>query len=142
MPGAFAAELQKMIQQALDFAARLPQIIGDAARNALAQWFGITGEGSPGYIYYAFEEELGAMENISKNNSIASNIGATADRMMTNWGNPQLGVSGVSGGSAPVTNNYTFNLYGDIDNEDRMERIINEVRKAMDWNNNTAGRTV
>lgn len=143
MPGAFAAELQKMIQQALDFAARLPQIIGDAARNALAQWFGITGEGSPGYMYYAFEEDLGAMENISENNSIASNIGATADRMLTNWGNPQLNVgNGSGGGSGQVTNNYTFNLYGDIDNEERMERIINEVRKAMDWNNATAGRTV
>ena len=166
MPVAFAQELNKMIQQAIDFASRLPQIIGDAARRALAQWFGITGEGSPGYIYYAFEEELGAMENISKNNHIARNIGATAVNMLENWGNPEFDYtvagtmdmeSGVTGSGAvegllnrileSLTNpqgngSVTFNLYGDIDSEERMQRFIDAVRRDLEWNNNTSGRTV
>jgi hypothetical protein len=154
MPAAFAAELNKMIQQAIDFANRLPQIIGDAARRALANWFGITGEGSPGYIYYAFEEELEAMEDISKENKVPVNIGRTASDMLAEWGNPHLGVklgnsasnqntSGtVNGNGAGGNVNYTFNLYGDIDNEDRMQKFIDAVVRELQWNNETAGRNI
>ena len=153
MPGAFAAELNKMIQQAIDFANRLPQIIGDAARRALANWFGITGEGSPGYIYYAFEEELQAMEDISRENKVPVNIGKTASDMLSEWGNPHLGVKfgnsvsnqntgGSVNGAVAGNVNYTFNLYGDIDNEDRMQKFIDAVVRELQWKNETAGRNI
>ena len=161
MPGAFAAELNKMIQQAIDFANRLPQIIGDAARNALAQWFGITGEGSPGYIYYAFEEELDAMQKIAGDNDIASNIGRTATDMVNSWGDPNLNYNIASAGSAgngtivqlltelitAVKSNNAhgdmiFNMNGDMDNEERMKRFLEYVKEYLDWDNKTAGRTV
>ena len=35
-----------------------------------------------------------------------------------------------------------FNLYGDIDDDKRMEKFLNAVRKELNWNNKTAGRTV
>jgi len=35
-----------------------------------------------------------------------------------------------------------FNLYGDIDDDKRMEKFLNAVRKELAWNNKTAGRTV
>ena len=35
-----------------------------------------------------------------------------------------------------------FNLYGDMDNEDRMEKFLDAVRRDLNWDNDTAGRTV
>lgn len=39
-------------------------------------------------------------------------------------------------------NDYTFVLNGDIDNEDRMQKFIDEIIRQMNWDNATAGRTM
>ena len=38
--------------------------------------------------------------------------------------------------------NLTFNLYGDMDEERKMQRFLEAVRKDLAWNNKTAGRTI
>lgn len=37
---------------------------------------------------------------------------------------------------------FNFNLYGDIDNEERMQKFIEAVRRELYWNNETAGRNI
>ena len=37
---------------------------------------------------------------------------------------------------------YTFNLYGDIDNEERMQKFIDAVRRELEFNNARLGRSV
>ena len=44
-----------------------------------------------------------------------------------------------SGGTSP---DMTFNLYGDMDTEERMKRFLEYVRRELFWNNKTANRTV
>lgn len=46
-------------------------------------------------------------------------------------------------GDVMTTNSgMTFNMYGDMDNEDRMKRFLEYVRRELFWNNSTANRTV
>lgn len=139
-----AEEVDSILSEADRLLRELPGKLWNAAVNMVRGWLTGSGEGSPGFMYYAFEEDLGAMERISRNNNIADNIGDTARSMVTNWGNnSQLEATGSnnsSSGGVPVS--YTFNLYGDIDNEERMQRFVDEVRRQIDWNNETAGRSV
>ena len=63
LPQRLGEELNQMIQQALDFAAQLPQIIAEAGRNMVFGWIGGSGEHSPGFMYEALVGELLAMVN-------------------------------------------------------------------------------
>ena len=83
------------------------------------------------------------MERISRNNNIAGNMEDTARSMVNNWSNnSQLEVSGSNSSSGDIPVSYTFNLYGDIDNEERMQKFIDAVRRELEFNNATAGRSV
>ena len=89
--------------------------------------------------------------------------------MVSSWGNPKLSYSmeldkvNVDGSGAfdnsrvvdvlnrildalnsrPIgTGNVTFNHYGDTDEEEKLQRIIDAIVREMNWNNETAGRTV
>ena len=42
----------------------------------------------------------------------------------------------------PEGGSFTFNHYGDTDSEERMERILEAVRRDFYWNNEKAGRNV
>ena len=160
-----AEEVDSILSQADRLLRELPGKLWNAAVNMVRGWLTGSGEGSPGFMYYAFEEDLGAMERISRNNNIADNIGATARDMVSNWGKPSLNYPSINsdinsniGGDSDVTNilsrildavvtmrytgNVTFNHYGDTDDEDKMYRILEFIQRAVDWDNETAGRKV
>ena len=136
-------EVDSILSEADRLLRELPGKLWNAAVRMVQGWLTGSGEGSPGFMYYAFEEDLGAMERISRNNNIAGNMEDTARSMVNNWSNnSQLEVSGSNSGSGDIPVSYTFNLYGDIDNEERMQKFLDAVRREIEWNNNTAGRSV
>ena len=165
-----AEEVDSILSQADRLLRELPGKLWNAAVNMVRGWLTGSGEGSPGFMYYAFKEDIGAMERISRYNNIAKNIKDTARDMVDSWGNPELdymlnqvlnrdGKADKMDNNSLVelvrviidliknqpkgnTGNFTFNHYGDTDNEERMEKIIEAVRRDFYWNNEKAGRNV
>lgn len=110
--------------------------------NALKRGMGI---GSPGYMYYMMETELGRIEHIVKDNNIPSNVQKLGTNIVDAFGDNNglsLNSNGttITGTSQAGTVNYTFNLYGDIDNEDRMQKFIDALIRELEWDNAVAGR--
>ena len=156
LPGKVYNELSKTLSRVMEWGSQIVSRLGEIAQRAWQAFVSGLGIGSPGYIQILTLKEL---DDTGKQvprvaSRIVDNLSTMSSRAVSAWGNPEFEygfanaeiVKGVSGsinnqGTPTSTNNYTFNLYGDIDNEERMERIVNEVRRVMDWNNNTAGRT-
>ena len=160
-----AEEVDSILSQADRLLRELPGKLWNAAVNMVRGWLTGSGEGSPGFMYYAFEEDIGAMEKKAGDNNIADNMGATARDMVSSWGKPSLSYPNIdldvnrsNGGDSDVTNilsrildalvtmkytgNITLNHYGDTDDEDKMYRILEFIQRAVDWDNETAGRKV
>ena len=160
-----AEEVDEILSQADRLLRELPGKLWNAAVKMVQGWLTGSGEGSPGFMYYAFEEDLGAMHDIAKNNKLANIMGNTASNMVDAWGNPsfdyildnsgELEVKGDKSNSDILglltrileaiisqksTGNVTFNHYGDTDDEDKMYRILDFIQREVDWNNDTAGR--
>ena len=161
-------EVDSILSEADRLLRELPGKLWNAAVNMVRGWLTGSGEGSPGFMFYAFEEDIGAMERISRNNKIADNIGDTATSMVDNWDNLKLKYSYDTGNNLEITgntngndnveslltrivellanltinNNINYNHYGDIDSDEKMEEILAYIRKYLNYNNNTAGRTV
>lgn len=141
LPQRLGEELDKMIQQALDFAARLPQIIGEAAANMVGSWVGGSGEQSPGFMYDRFEGELKAMDTISSSFSkkLPTTMGLAGSGMVEKF-NPNF-----DSGNGSVVGGNTYNItleIGSVDKRERVNEIIEAIRDYIEWDNTTAGRTV
>ncbi len=130
------------------------------------------GQSSPGDIYKATRNELAWTTDLVKADTtgLVGTVGQLGKDVVKGWGNPTFGYSieGTTDLSTGVTGlelseilrllgemvsvmrdendqgniSNTFNLYGDIDDDKRMEKFLNAVRKELAWNNKTAGRTV
>lgn len=165
-----AEEVDAILREARRLLEQLPSMLWNAAVNMVRGWLTGSGEGSPGFMFYAFDEDLGAMESRAKDNNIASLIGGTARDMVKSWGNPNLSysiegtiesngdmnsfdiseilrllnelVSAMKGGDNKGNISNTFVLQGDMDSEDRMRKFIDAVIREMQWDNDKAGRTI
>lgn len=111
------------------------------------------GQGSPGKIYGALENELDWSEELLQKSTLDISAGDLGSRVVGSFGNPNLttNMNGfanndlsllIEGNSGQGDTYNTFNLYGDMDNEDRMKKFIEAVEKEINWNNVTAGRTI
>ena len=113
------------------------------------------GQGSPGKIYGALENELNwSTELISKNSKLPSSAGELGKRISDRFGSPELEVKYGSSGefangsiqrlaeSQGTTQEINIVINGDIDNEDRLQYFVDRIRSEMNWNNRTAGRSV
>lgn len=109
------------------------------------------GQGSPGKIYHALENELDWSEDLINKSSLSNSAATLGKNIVKEFGNPSLGV-GVDTANASLTNlangsvgNQTINLtleIGSVDNEKRIQEIVEAVRRELRWNNKTAGRRV
>jgi len=144
--------IPKALQNCLDWAYNLVmnnplvkalQWLGEQAVNA----FSILGLGqrSPGKIVKAMRQELIWTQEAIEDSDLAASTAKLGANVSNNF-NPNLntintarvnGVSGQGGGETII-----FNLYGDVDNDDRMRKIVDAVRRELAWNNKTAGRTI
>ena len=167
LPGQFVAELNRMLSAVDRWAATLPQKFWQAGVNAVKNFLNALGIHSPGFMAVNFSQELQRMEDSATQNNIASQLGRTAKDMLNKWGNPNLmytmeltdvKTTGNNGNSdnqsiiellnkilsilSATGNNgsITFNHYGDTDDEEKLQRILNFIVRELNWNNETAGR--
>ena len=140
-----------------------PLIDAFNALGSAASWaFSVLGLGqrSPGNIYKSMKRELEWTTSFVEDDKPGL-VSATASlgRDLVSSFNPRLGeglsfnVDSFAGnrpgtpnevhgnGQQPV-NNLTFNLYGDMDTEERMQKFLDYVTEYLDWDNNTAGRNM
>lgn len=169
LPSALRDELNEMIREATSFVGRIGQILWNAGVNAVKNFLNGLGRHSPGIIQTEMLAELKETATRIPESSILMkrNITNLAKDVVDGWGNPQLPY-GFGDDDLDLSNdslndnsdlnmllntiisllknlnggNFVFNHYGDIDNEDKMERILEAVRRELSWNNQTAGRTV
>ena len=111
------------------------QWLGQQAVNAFSV-LGL-GQGSPGKIVGAMENELDWTKEAIEKHSLADTTAALGSDLSSNF-NPQLPLNSNSGG---LTNNISINIES-VDNEDRIQEIVDAVEEALKFDNLTAGRTV
>lgn len=136
--------------------------------GSAASWaFSVLGLGqrSPGKMYKAVKNELGWTTSLVENDSSLAKASANLGSDFSKSFNPVLGynVDGNFTGNTSVSElvrllnevlnalkdykstgniSNTFIINGDMDNEDRMQKFIDEIVRRMSWDNNTAGRTI
>lgn len=159
LPGRVAAELNAILQHAIQWGQNLISTLVNAARDAVAGVLGAFHIASPGIIQrklvMEFDNTNERVGNITS--SMATMLGENSRDMVRSWGNPSFDYSfeGVTSNrvnhDTPVTgnsngqqsvNNITFNLYGDMDTEERMQKFLDYVIEYLNWDNNTAGRNM
>jgi len=114
-------------------AKRVPQVaqgivsnLAKMASQAVDAW------GTPSFQY--------GFENITKKDGVnIGNIEGNDNRNIIDLLNQLLDALNNKGDGEPTL---IFNLYGDMDNEDRMQKFLEAVRRELNWNNATAGRTI
>ena len=117
--------------------------LGQQAANAFAV-IGL-GQSSPGKIVKAMRQELEWTEEAVEGSNLSKTT-ASLGNDLSNSFNPNFetgtvnGILGSTGRAGQVVN---INLeIGSVDDEKRIDEIVDAVRKALAWNNKTAGRTV
>ena len=117
--------------------------LGQQAANAFAV-IGL-GQSSPGKIVKAMRQELEWTEEAVEGSNLSKTTASLGNDLSTSF-NPNFetgtvnGILGSTGRAGQVVN---INLeIGSVDNEKRIDEIVDAVRKALAWNNKTAGRTV
>lgn len=98
------------------------------------------GQGSPGKIFSAMENELDWTEGLIEKHGLSDTTAALGSDLSSNF-NPQLPVNNSTGLGGGSTNNITINIES-VDNEDRIQEIVDAVEEALKFDNVTAGRTV
>lgn len=160
LPSKFLAELNRMLSYVNDWAATLPAKFWEAGVNAVKNFLNALGIHSPGFMAVNFGEELERMENSANDNNIADNVRNMSKNMVESFGEPKFKTSFVASSDNGIDSiirsvldrlngqnteslpNMTFNLYGDMDDDKRMEKFLKAVRRELNWNNKTAGRTI
>ena len=141
LPGIVLGEFQRVLGLVNDFINHLPEKVwemGTAIIDALKHSLGI---GSPGHMYYMFEGELERLKNLPEDMKlgITGNVSDLGKGMVNSF-NPEL----ESTGGQPAQNGGVINITinGDVDNEKRIQEIVDAVTRALAWDNKTAGRIV
>ena len=153
LPGKLQTELSNMLSAVGEWASTLPQKFWDAGVNAVKNFLDALGIHSPGTMQRMLIWEISEMGNRIPNESkrLLSNVSELGGNIIDEFGDPTLGLNyedtmnsrleAVAGSGSSTVNNY-FNLYGDMDNEDRMEKFLDAVARRLHFENSTAGRTV
>ena len=148
-------EFERVLGLVNDFINSLPDRVwemGQAIIDALKRSLGI---GSPGYMYYMFEGELERLDNLpgQMGGSISRNISSMGRRMVDAFDDNRFtmdieGNGSFTNGSIQElvtslgnTGDITVIVNGDVDNENRIQQIVDAVRREINWNNKTAGRS-
>ena len=143
----FMGELSSMLSYAVSWASSLASAMASAAANAVSSFLGALQIHSPGIMQRKF---IGEMEGIV---TAATDTGAPLGSAMRDVGNnavsnfdirglntPTVPTSGTQPNARGVTMNIVIN--GDVDNEERMEKFADYIINRMNWDNETANRTV
>lgn len=155
LPGKLWAELTNTLNRVISWGSQIVARFGEIAQRAWQAFLNGLGIHSPGYIQVATLKELDdtGRRIPTAAEKIVNNLDIMSTKAVNAWGDPEFDYGFQSTGNVVNNNipvdssgsgsvNYIFNLYGDMDNEDRMEKFLEAVRREIAWNNETAGRTV
>ena len=142
LPGKLAGELEKMLQMAQEFVMKIANLLTGGAAGMVVGWITGSGESSPGYMYDAFQGELSEMAKLpgKYGGDITGGMRNVGAKMVSGF-NPDMtfanGSTALIGGGDTV-----INIYGDVDSDRRVKQIVEVVRRELNWDNKTAGRSV
>lgn len=159
LPGKLASELNNMLSLVGRWAATLPQKFWEAGVNAVKNFLNALGIHSPGTMQRMLLWEVSEMGNQVpvKASKLLTNINRLGKDIVDEFGNPRLDYDiNDKLGNVSLTGVYDNNAYGgfgnqtinlnleigSVDNEKRIQEIVDVIRKELSWDNKTAGRTV
>lgn len=159
LPGKLAGELNNMLSLVGRWAATLPQKFWEAGVNAVKNFLNALGIHSPGTMQRMLLWEVSEMGNQVpiKASKLLTNINRLGKDIVDEFGNPRLDYDiNDKLGNVSLTGVYDNNTYGgygnqtinlnleigSVDNEKRVQEIVDVIRKELSWDNKTAGRTV
>lgn len=146
LPQGLANELSEMISDALNFAGRIGQILWDAGINAITNFLNALDRHSPGIMQREFIAELTetGQRIPSEGKLMVRNMGRLGSDVVDSF-HPELSDVGFannstgSGGVGQVNNFYFSDIV--VDDDKRMQRIVEYITRELDFDNATAGRT-
>ena len=154
IPQRLGAELSSALDRVNEWAATLPAKFWEAGVNAVKNFLSALGIASPGTMQRMLVWEVTEMGKRvpEESKQLLTNVSRLGENIVDEFGEPKLGVSFDDTANASFTNltdgtprGNVINLnleIGSVDNEERINEIVEAVRKELAWNNLTAGRTV
>ena len=156
IPGRLATELGNALNKVNEWAASLPQKFWDAGVNAVKNFLSALGIASPGTMQRMLIWEVSEMGRRvpDESRTLLSNIGRLGEDVIDEFGNPTLGLNYEDTANASIVNNNNNNNEGNgqsirdlilnigsVDDEERINQIIEALRRYLAFDNETAGRT-
>lgn len=157
LPGKLQAELNNMLSAVGRWAATLPQKFWEAGVNAVKNFLSALGIASPGTMQRMLVWEVSEMGRRTpiEGRKLVSNVAQLGADIVDSFGDPKLGIQFDDTANATIrqigtandTNvplpNITLNVeVGTVDSTDRVNEIVDAIRRELAWNNTTAGRSV
>lgn len=156
LPGKLANELNNMLSAVGAWAATLPQKFWDAGVNAVKNFLSALGIASPGIMQRTLVWEITEMGKRvpEESRTLLSNIGRLGEDVVNEFGNPMLGLNYEDTANASIVNNRNIDNEGNgqsirdlilnigsVDDEERINQILEALRRYLAFDNETAGRT-
>ena len=158
IPAKLGSELSSALDKVNEWAATLPAKFWQAGVDAVKNFLSALGIASPGTMQRMLVWEITEMGKRipEESRTLLSNVSDLGSNIVDEFGNPALKVNFddtanaqittlageiASENKQPQTINLTLEI-GSVDNEDRINEIVEAVRRELAWNNKTAGRTV
>ena len=155
IPSKLGTELSNALNKVNEWAATLPAKFWEAGVNAVKNFLSALGIASPGTMQRMLVWEVTEMGKRvpEESKQLLTNVSRLGENIVDEFGEPTLGVnfddtanasftalSETSSSRLPTIN---LNLeIGSVDNEDRVQEIVEVIRRELNWNNLTAGRDV
>ena len=156
LPSEVMKEFNEIINNALNFAGQIGQILWQAGINAITGFLNALDRHSPGIMQREFVAEISEMgERVpEESRTLLSNIGRLGEDVVDEFGNPMLGLNYEDTANASIVNNNNNNNEGNgqsirdlilnigsVDDEERINQILEALRRYLAFDNETAGRT-
>ena len=157
LPGKLQTELNNMLSAVGRWAATLPQKFWEAGVNAVKNFLSALGIASPGTMQRMLVWEVSEMGRRTpiEGRKLVSNVAQLGADIVDSFGDPKLGIQfddtanatirqiGTSNSNDVPLPNITLNVeVGTVDSTDRVNEIVDAIRRELAWNNTTAGRSV
>ena len=155
IPSKLGTELSNALNKVNEWAATLPAKFWEAGVNAVKNFLSALGIASPGTMQRMLVWEVTEMGKRvpEESKQLLTNVSRLGENIVDEFGEPTLGVQFDDTANASFTNLTetstsrlpTINLnleIGSVDNEDRVQEIVEVIRRELNWNNLTAGRDV
>lgn len=152
LPDGFRSEINQIIADATSFVGNIGSILYNAGVNAIQNFLSGLDRHSPGKMQREFRAEITEMGEAvpvdSKN--LIRNVGRLGSDIVNSFDTPNLRfdmtgtsqlIEGVYDNTSPLQPIINIEV-GTVDNEDRIQEILDAVKRELYWNNATAGRTV